>query len=116
MRRQRVDSVCMEVSSHALDQGRVDGLHWQGAMFTNLTHDHLDYHGTMENYAAAKARLFAMVPADGVVVVNDDDPWAPTMRRESRSRRTVGVGVSDDATIQIDDVRLDASGARFSLV
>lgn len=116
MRRQRVDSVCMEVSSHALDQGRVDGLHWQGAMFTNLTHDHLDYHGTMENYASAKARLFAMVPPDGVVVLNDDDPWAPTMRRESRSRRTVGVGVSDDATIQIDDVRLDASGARFSLV
>ena len=53
-----VDSACMEVSSHALDQHRVYGIAYRGAMFTNLTRDHLDYHGTIENYAKSKKRLF----------------------------------------------------------
>jgi UDP-N-acetylmuramoyl-L-alanyl-D-glutamate--2,6-diaminopimelate ligase len=69
----------MEVSSHALDQGRADALHFRTAVFSNLTGDHLDYHGTMEHYAAAKARLFRMLPTDGVAVVNADDPWHVAM-------------------------------------
>jgi UDP-N-acetylmuramoyl-L-alanyl-D-glutamate--2,6-diaminopimelate ligase len=69
-----VDHVAMEVSSHALDQGRVDAVAFDVAVFTNLTRDHLDYHGTMEAYFEAKARLFAH---DGLTaaVVNLDDPW-----------------------------------------
>ena len=64
----------MEVSSHALDQGRVDNLTMTGAVFTNLTRDHLDYHGSMEAYGAAKARLFER---DGLhfAVINVDDPF-----------------------------------------
>ncbi|MEO0514601.1 MAG: UDP-N-acetylmuramoyl-L-alanyl-D-glutamate--2,6-diaminopimelate ligase [Planctomycetota bacterium] len=74
-------SCAMEVSSHALDQGRVDGLEFDVAVFTNLTQDHLDYHGTMENYAAAKAKLFKSLSheRDAVAVINTDDPHAGHM-------------------------------------
>src|SRR6185436_21146468 len=69
-----VESGCkaaaMEVSSHALDQGRVAALRFDIGVFTNLTGDHLDYHGTMAAYGAAKARLFAMLPASGWAVIN----------------------------------------------
>ncbi len=70
----------MEVSSHALQQGRVDGLRFAVTVFTNLTQDHLDYHGTMEAYAAAKARLFAMLGDSGVAVLNVDGPAWRAMR------------------------------------
>ncbi|HZC86629.1 MAG TPA: UDP-N-acetylmuramoyl-L-alanyl-D-glutamate--2,6-diaminopimelate ligase, partial [Steroidobacteraceae bacterium] len=67
-------SVSMEVSSHALDQERVNGVRFHTAAFTNLTRDHLDYHGTMEHYGAAKARLFAW-PGLESRVINLDDPF-----------------------------------------
>jgi UDP-N-acetylmuramoyl-L-alanyl-D-glutamate--2,6-diaminopimelate ligase len=63
----------MEVSSHALDQGRVDGLHFAVALFTNLSHDHLDYHGTMADYFAAKRQLFAPERAQQVAICVDDE-------------------------------------------
>jgi UDP-N-acetylmuramoyl-L-alanyl-D-glutamate--2,6-diaminopimelate ligase len=76
--RQRADglrhAVAMEVSSHALVQSRVDGIHFDVAVFTNLSHDHLDYHGSMEDYFEAKARLFTSNHALRAVV-NADDPW-----------------------------------------
>lgn len=68
----------LEVSSHALDQGRVAGVHFATAVFTNLTQDHLDYHGSMEAYAAAKAELFAQ-PGVRNAVINLDDPAADMM-------------------------------------
>src|SRR6202000_2107360 len=69
-----VRDVAMEVSSHALDQGRVDGVRFQAAAFTNLTRDHLDYHGTMLAYGAAKARLF-QVPDLKHIVLNVGDEF-----------------------------------------
>jgi UDP-N-acetylmuramoyl-L-alanyl-D-glutamate--2,6-diaminopimelate ligase len=76
--RQRADglrhAVAMEVSSHALVQSRVEGIHFDVAVFTNLSHDHLDYHGSMEDYFEAKARLFTSNHALRAVV-NADDPW-----------------------------------------
>jgi UDP-N-acetylmuramyl-tripeptide synthetase len=78
-----VDSGCThcvtEVSSHALDQKRVDGVRFDAAVFTNLSGDHLDYHGSMEAYAAAKARLFALLRPDGLAIVNGDDAFVETM-------------------------------------
>ncbi|MEN9315653.1 MAG: hypothetical protein RIS35_2046 [Pseudomonadota bacterium] len=73
-----VDSVALEASSIGLDQGRLNGTRVAVAAFTNLSRDHLDYHHTMEDYARAKARLFAW-PGLRAVVVNGDDPWAPAM-------------------------------------
>jgi UDP-N-acetylmuramyl tripeptide synthase len=70
---------CMEVSSHALDQRRADALRFAVAIFTNLTGDHLDYHKTLENYLAAKRRLFDLLPPDGVRVLNADDPASDAM-------------------------------------
>ena len=64
----------MEVSSHGLDQGRVNGVAFDVALFTNLTRDHLDYHGTMAAYGAAKARLFAW-PGLAAAVINVDDAF-----------------------------------------
>ena len=64
----------MEVSSHALAQERVYGCHFSIAIFTNLTHDHLDYHKNMGEYLAAKRKLFEMLPEDGIAIVNVDDP------------------------------------------
>lgn len=70
MREQGCAAVSMEVSSHALHQKRADALRFAAAIFTNLTGDHLDYHGTMEQYADAKARLFELLAPDGVAIVN----------------------------------------------
>ena len=68
--------VVTEVSSHALAQKRVDGTVFKGAVFTNLTRDHLDFHKTMEDYFAAKARLFTeLLDSDATAVINYDDPW-----------------------------------------
>ena len=77
----------MEVSSHALDQGRVDGLRFDVAVFTNLTQDHLDYHGTMDAYAAAKAKLFTGLDRSATAVLNADDPASLRMVKESDARR-----------------------------
>lgn len=80
------DRCVMEVSSHALEQGRVDPLSFDVAAFTNLSGDHLDYHGTMEAYAAAKARLFASLAPEGWAVVNADDEAAERMVAGCRGR------------------------------
>jgi UDP-N-acetylmuramoyl-L-alanyl-D-glutamate--2,6-diaminopimelate ligase len=79
-------AAAMEVSSHSLDQRRVAGLAFRTAIFTNLTGDHLDYHGTMERYAQAKSRLFSMLGEGGTAVVNADDPWHAAMRPGAGAR------------------------------
>ncbi|MEM1354901.1 MAG: UDP-N-acetylmuramoyl-L-alanyl-D-glutamate--2,6-diaminopimelate ligase [Planctomycetota bacterium] len=75
----------MEVSSHALHQGRADHLRFSAAAFTNLTQDHLDYHGTMDAYADAKAILFERLDEDAVAVLNADDPWSKRMARACKA-------------------------------
>jgi UDP-N-acetylmuramoyl-L-alanyl-D-glutamate--2,6-diaminopimelate ligase len=73
------DRAVMEVSSHAIDQGRVEGLRFAGGIFTNLSGDHLDYHGSMDAYARCKHQLFASLPSDGFAIVNLDDPASEDM-------------------------------------
>jgi UDP-N-acetylmuramoyl-L-alanyl-D-glutamate--2,6-diaminopimelate ligase len=102
----------MEASSHSLDQGRLDGLRFAVGVFTNLTRDHLDYHGTMESYLAAKLKLGGMVTEGGVEVVNLDDPaWAvlPT------SSRRVTFGLHPASDVRSTGIVLDAAGSRFRI-
>ncbi|MBL4827184.1 MAG: UDP-N-acetylmuramoyl-L-alanyl-D-glutamate--2,6-diaminopimelate ligase [Spongiibacteraceae bacterium] len=74
----QVDAVAMEISSHGLEQGRVAAIRFQLALFTNLSRDHLDYHGSMQVYAAAKSKLFIM-PDLQTAVINIDDPFSSTL-------------------------------------
>jgi UDP-N-acetylmuramoyl-L-alanyl-D-glutamate--2,6-diaminopimelate ligase len=78
--------VFMEVSSHALDQERVAGLKFEGAIFTNITHDHLDYHGTFEHYFAAKQKLFKMLSFEAWSLSFLDDPYGEEILNNTRSR------------------------------
>ena len=75
-------SAVLEASSHALDQGRVRDVRFQAAVFTSLSQDHLDYHGSMEAYARAKAKLFGLLEKGGVAVLPADDPEAAIMRSQ----------------------------------
>jgi len=110
----------MEVSSHALALGRVEGVDFDVAVFTNLTQDHLDFHKTMEAYAAAKARLFASLdPASAkkprpAAVINLDDSWVETMRRSSRVP-VITYSLKGPSDIYVRDLHCDASGSRFRL-
>src|SRR5881396_633380 len=106
--------VAMEVSSHSLDQGRVDGLVFRAAIFTNLTRDHLDYHETFDAYFAAKAKLVGYLADAGLAVINADDAaWA---RLPRSPRRITFSATGPNADVTARDVRVDAKGARFTLV
>jgi len=110
-------AVAMEVSSHALDQGRVDGVHFDVAVFTNLTRDHLDYHGDMASYGAAKARLFAW-PELRAAVVNLDDAFGRELLA-SLPANVRGIGVSAQgaqADVRARNVVLDDNGIGFDLI
>jgi UDP-N-acetylmuramoyl-L-alanyl-D-glutamate--2,6-diaminopimelate ligase len=117
MRDAGVTSVAMEVSSHALDQHRVDGTRFAAACFTNLGHDHLDYHGTAEQYLASKERLFAPAFTDRAVV-NIDDPQGPLVADHATAQglQVVTYGVDGTtAAVRATDVRSDARGSSFVL-
>ncbi|HEX7120627.1 MAG TPA: UDP-N-acetylmuramoyl-L-alanyl-D-glutamate--2,6-diaminopimelate ligase [Longimicrobiales bacterium] len=108
-------AVTMEVSSHALDQGRVHALGFDAAVFTNLSRDHLDYHGTEEAYLGAKRSLAGLLRPDGAAVINADDPaWAGLEDAAPRALRyAIDAGGVD---VRAEDVELGAFGARFRLV
>jgi len=105
-----------EVSSHALALGRVYGFHFHTAVFTNLTRDHLDFHGTMEEYGAAKRRLFAGPPAPQWAVLNADDPVSKTMTPDHPGSRTIWFGLAADAGLRAENIVSGFSGLRFDVL
>ncbi|MGD2218036.1 MAG: UDP-N-acetylmuramoyl-L-alanyl-D-glutamate--2,6-diaminopimelate ligase [Gemmatimonadales bacterium] len=108
----KVECVVAEVSSHALSQGRVDGVNFEVAAFTNLSRDHLDYHSDFDQYRAAKAHLADLVHPDGTLVVNADEPaWSDLPRR-----RVVRFGTASDAEYTARDIQLGRAGSRWTLV
>lgn len=108
-----VTHAAMEASSHGLDQKRMDGVRLAAAAFTNLTQDHLDYHGTMEAYFDAKLRLFTgLLPEGGVAVVNMDDTYGPRVADACAARgiEVLGVAQFADAALKITGRRIDETG------
>jgi UDP-N-acetylmuramoyl-L-alanyl-D-glutamate--2,6-diaminopimelate ligase len=108
-----VGAVAMEVSSHSLDQRRVDGLAFDVAVFTNLTRDHLDYHKTMEAYVAAKARLIDYLTPTGTAVINADDPAWQVLAGAPRQVRFSLAG--NDADVRASGVRYTPRGSEWQL-
>lgn len=106
-RDQGVTQVCMEVSSHALDQGRVAGLDFFCALFTNLSHDHLDYHGDMSHYAAAKRKLFSDYASE-LVITNADDEMGAGLIDIANSDFIASYGQAGD--VSLDELELSDSG------
>jgi UDP-N-acetylmuramoyl-L-alanyl-D-glutamate--2,6-diaminopimelate ligase len=107
------DVACaMEVSSHALDLHRADAIHYAAAIFTNLTQDHLDFHGTMEEYFLAKRRLFAE-SSPRHAVINLDDQYGARLAQEIPN--AVTFAVDRGATYRASDVATDLTGSRFTV-
>lgn len=116
MASRKLDPVVMEVSSVGLDQSRVAAVHFDTAVFTNISRDHLDYHKSMTDYAHSKRKLFAM-PGLNCVVVNLDDPHAPTMLNAlSSDARVITFSESDaNAAVHAERVEWDRGGFRATI-
>ena len=110
-----IKQVCMEVSSHALCQQRVEGIDFQQAIFTNLSHEHLDYHQNMEAYAAAKASLFAN-KALKWAIINQDDSYSQLMRAAvPKTAQIINYAVHEKAEVQALNWDVSLKGTRIDL-
>ncbi|MEO5346025.1 MAG: UDP-N-acetylmuramoyl-L-alanyl-D-glutamate--2,6-diaminopimelate ligase [Magnetococcus sp. YQC-9] len=120
MRRAGCQAVIAEVSSHALDQQRTAGIHWQAAAFTNLSRDHLDYHGTMDAYWQAKRRLFLDTPHPGAAIINLDDPKGEELADGCRRLGIPVTGFSQaghpGAELKAEEIRLEWLTTHFQWV
>jgi UDP-N-acetylmuramoyl-L-alanyl-D-glutamate--2,6-diaminopimelate ligase len=114
MRDNSCDACAIETSSHALDQHRVAGVHFAAAGFLNLTGDHLDYHKTMDRYAAAKARLFESLSEDAVAAINADSTWSLRKVRDCKAK-IIRFGFNVDADYRAVDVAVTSNGTNFIL-
>lgn len=116
--RQMVSANCaaavMEVSSHALVQERVAAIDFDVAVFTNLTRDHLDYHGTMDAYFEAKASLFRDLPSTATAVINTDDPWGRRLHEEALPCAVLTYGMDGAADVTAERVAVDIGGCAFT--
>ncbi len=115
-----VTNVALEVSSHALDLRRVDGCHFDAAIFTNLTQDHLDYHKTLEEYFRAKERLFSEIlersaKKELFSIINVDDPLADKISVPKRSQKVTFSTKKKDSVVFAQDFILDSSGIKATL-
>ena len=115
MNKKNIDTVSMEVSSHALDRNRADGCEFDAAVFTNLTQDHLDYHGSIENYYESKKKLFTNLLEKSekpgkVAVINSDDPYGARLADEVKCRTLTYSLKSERSDIYPDSFELSAAG------
>ncbi|MFA5088893.1 MAG: UDP-N-acetylmuramoyl-L-alanyl-D-glutamate--2,6-diaminopimelate ligase, partial [Candidatus Omnitrophota bacterium] len=110
-----IDYGVMEVSSHALDQRRVDLIDFKSAVFTNLTSDHLDYHHDRESYFLAKAKLFTSLSREASAIINGDDEFGPRLASLTRAR-IFTFGVNGPADFVAKDIQLSSTGSRFKLI
>lgn len=104
----------MEVSSHALEQQRTAGIPFYVAVFTNLSHDHLDYHKTEENYAAAKKKLFDELDSNSWAITNVDDSYGEWMTKDTIAK-VIGLSFEKHTTVQANIVDADATGTQIDI-
>ena len=109
-----VDYVVLEITSHALQQHKLDGIPIEAAVMTNLTQDHLDYHKTMEAYAEAKAKLFNREPK--FIVLNRDDEWFDYFNQFIAAGQKMTYGAHEDAEAKIDHIKLYKKGSEATIV
>ena len=103
--------VVMEVSSHSLEEKRIEGLHYDVAAFTNLTQDHLDFHKTMENYLKAKAKIMNYIVPNGTMVVNNDDEHSEAFRKDGIG--VIKIGFKEDSGIKFEDAHFTPVGTNI---
>lgn len=105
----------METSSIGIEQHRTDAIHFDVAIFTNFTHDHLDYHGTMDAYFKAKKRLFDNLTFGSIAIVNIDDPYGLKIIDDTKAR-VITYGIENEADYMAKDIKMDGDGTQFRLV
>ncbi|OPH47512.1 UDP-N-acetylmuramoyl-L-alanyl-D-glutamate--2,6-diaminopimelate ligase [Paenibacillus ferrarius] len=119
----KTDYCLMEVSSHALELGRVKGIHFRSGVFTNLTQDHLDYHKTMEAYAAAKGLLFSRLgngfasdPAERQYAILNADDEASVIFSKLTAAQIITYGINQECDVRAANIRMSAKGTEFQLI
>ncbi len=110
----KVDFVVLEITSHALDQHKLDGVPIEAAIMTNLTQDHLDYHRTMKRYATAKANLFQNKPR--YIVLNRDDEWYDFFNSYEASEQKMTYGQREESETRVTNMKLFKKGSEAELV
>lgn len=116
MRNEKIDFVFMEVSSHSLDQYRVEGINFIAGVFTNLTLDHLDYHSSMDEYAKAKKKLFDMLDEDSVAIAFNNTNFLNFILSECKTRKIYILGRNEDDTIIINNEKIFLDYSEFDLI
>ena len=111
---EKCKSAIMEVSSHALDQGRVKDIPFKVAVYTNLSQDHLDYHSTMEEYAEVKSRLFTNLDSLGTAIINGDDPWSSRMIQQCKAK-IIRYGLNNADDLSASDLDISSRGMTFKV-
>ncbi len=114
MERSGIANCAIEVSSHALDQSRVDAIEFKKAIFTNLTSEHLDYHKTMEEYFSAKRKLFTTLKEGAVAIINCDDTYGRLLIQEQKSR-VLTYGINNKPDIRAFDIDISSKGSAFKV-
>ena len=118
MYKENVKNCIIEVSSHSLDQGRIDTLQFDTAIFTNLTKEHLDYHGDMDSYLVSKMKLFAKIKNNGYAIINKDDPASERIIDRVRSDKKANIityGIENAADVYASDIISSQGGLRFKI-
>ena len=118
MYKQGLKNCILEVSSHSLEQGRVDILDFDMAVFTNLTSEHLDYHKSLENYFSSKLKLFAKIKKGGFAIINRDDPFSERIIEKVNLEEKASIityGVEHEADVFAENVEISLEGLRFRL-
>ncbi len=119
MKKQKIKNCILEVSSHSLEQGRVDSLSFDIAIFTNLTSEHMDYHETIENYLLSKLKLFTKIKDGGTAIINKDDTCSEKIIERVRLEKKANVityGIGKDADVCAMDISCSFKGLKFKLL